>query len=215
MKRKKKLKTEKRKQVQKGVKTGLGISKEMLKTFAKGLAAMPLVIAEPQFGITILDSAISSGEKTASLIRKAKKDGLFPSTRPTYNHSYTLTGIKPRNVASQQRLISRFNALGIDYTMYNGPAGSGPIYNNPSGGGAYYIPGEEDAEGLTQEEFRKRFKELSKSKLERVLEQIDLSNLKYTSAKTSLEEVAEEEDIDTTELYAEILILAKEKEEAL
>lgn len=217
MKRKKKEKVEKRKQVQKGVKTGLGISKEMVKTFAKGLVAMPLVIAEPQFGITILDSAISSGEKTASLIRKAKKDGLFPSTRPTYNHSYTLTGIKPRNVASQQRLISRFNALGIDYTMYNGPAGSagsGPIYN-PTGGGAYYIPGEEDAEGLTQEEFRKRFKELSKSKLERVLEQIDLSNLKYASAKTSLEEVAEEEDIDTTELYAEILILAKEKEAEL
>lgn len=218
MKRKKKEKAEKRKEVQKGVKAGLGISKEMVKTFAKGLVAMPLVIAEPQFGITILDSAISSGEKTAKLIRSARKEGLLPTT--PYNQSYRLNGILPRNLASYQKLISRFNALGIDYTVDSGLAGaagspgSGPIYN-PTGEDSYYIPGEEDAVGLTQEEFRKRFKELNKSKLERVLEQLDLSNLKYASAKTSLEEVAEEEDIDTTELYAEILILAKEKEAEL
>lgn len=213
MKRKKKEKAERRKEIQKGTKAGLAISKELVKTFAKSMVAIPLLVGEPQAGIRVLDSAFSSGEKTASLIRKAKIDGLLPTTY--YNKTYKLKGIQSRNMASHQKLVSRFNTLGINYNLVGyaggvGSSGNGPIYNAP-----FYIPGDDSAENLTQEEFSKRFKELSQSRLERILEQLDLSNLKYASAKTTLKEVAEEEDIDATEMYAEILILAKEKENEL
>lgn len=219
MKKKKKQKEQRRKEVQKGVKEGFGIGKELVKTAAKGMAAIPLLVAEPQTGIRILDSTFSSGEKTADLIRKAKIKGAFK--QPLYMGSYRLKGIASRNSASHQKLVSRFNALGINYhvsTVGSGinpngfnPAGGGAPYN-PPGGGTLYMPGADVQGKVTQEEFNKIFRELSQSKLEKVLEQLDIGNLKYSSAKTTLKEVAEAEDIDTTEMYAEVLALAQEKE---
>lgn len=222
MKKKKKQKEQRRKEVRKDIKEGLGIGKELSKAAAKGLIAMPLLIAEPKFGITVLDSAISSGAKTADLIRKAKIKGAFK--QPLYSGNYRLKGIASRNSASHQKLVSRFNALGINYhvsTVGSGinpngfnPAGGGAPYN-PPGGGTLYMPGADVQGKVTQEEFNKIFRKLSKSKLEKVLEQLDISNLKFSSAKTTLKEVAEEEDIDTTEMYAEVLALAQEKEAEL
>ena len=219
MKQKKKQKEQRRKEVRKGVKEGLGIGKELVKTAAKGMAAIPLLVAEPQTGIRVLDSTFSSGEKTAELIKKAKINGTYKN--PMYLRSYRMKGIASRNNASHQKLVSRFNALGINYhvsTLGSGinpsgfnPSGGGAPYN-PQSGGTLYMPGADISGKVTQEEFNKIFRELSQSKLEKVLEQLDISNLKYSSAKVTLKEVAEAEDIDTTEMYAEVLALAQEKE---
>lgn len=205
MKKKKKEKEQRRKEVQKGIKEGVGVGKELIKVVGKGMAAIPLLVAEPQTGIKVLDSTFSSTEKTADLIRKAKIKGAFKN--PLYFGSYRMKGIASRNSASHQKLVSRFKALGINYHLTT--LGSGI---NPAGGGTLYMPGADISGKVTQEEFNKIFRELSQSKLEQVLEKLDIGNLKYSSAKVTLKEVAEAEDIDTTEMYAEVLALAQEKE---
>lgn len=217
MKKKKKEKEQRRKEVQKGIKEGAGVGKELIKIVGKGIAAIPLLVAEPQTGIKVLDSTFSSTEKTADLIRKAKIKGAFKN--PLYFGSYRMKGIASRNSASHQKLVSRFKALGINYhltTLGSGinPAGGGAPYD-PTDIGMLYMPGSDVYEKITQEEFNKRFRELSQSKLEQVLEKLDIGNLKYSSAKTTLKEIAEADDIDTTEMYAEVLALAQEKEEEL
>lgn len=210
MKKKKKEKEQRRKEVQKGIKEGAGVGKELVKAVAKGIAAIPLLVAEPQTGIKVLDSTFSSTEKTADLIRKAKIKGAFKN--PLYFGSYRMKGIASRNNASHQKLVSRFNALGINYHVSTLGSGINPSGFNPSGGGTLYMPGADISGKVTQEEFNKIFRELSQSKLEQVLEKLDIGNLKYSSAKVTLKEVAEAEDIDTTEMYAEVLALAQEKE---
>ena len=222
MKKKKKEKEQRRKEVQKGIKEGAGVGKELIKAVGKGIAAIPLLVAEPQTGIKVLDSTFSSTEKTADLIRKAKIKGAFKN--PLYFGSYRMKGIASRNSASHQKLVSRFKALGINYHLTTLGSGINPNGINPTGGGApydptdigmLYMPGSDVYEKITQEEFNKRFRELSQSKLEQVLEKLDIGNLKYSSAKTTLKEIAEADDIDTTEMYAEVLALAQEKEEEL
>lgn len=210
MKKKKREKEQRRKEVQKGIKEGAGVGKELVKAVAKGIAAIPLLVAEPQTGIKVLDSTFSSTEKTADLIRKAKIKGAFKN--PLYFGSYRMKGIASRNNASHQKLVSRFNALGINYHVSTLGSGINPSGFNPSGGGTLYMPGADISGKVTQEEFNKIFRELSQSKLEQVLEKLDIGNLKYSSAKVTLKEVAEAEDIDTTEMYAEVLALAQEKE---
>ena len=217
MKKKKKEKEQRRKEVQKGIKEGVGVGKELIKVVGKGIAAIPLLVAEPQTGIKVLDSTFSSTEKTADLIRKAKIKGAFKN--PLYFGSYRMKGIASRNSASHQKLVSRFKALGINYhltTLGSGinPAGGGAPYD-PTDIGMLYMPGSDLYEKITQEEFNKRFRELSQSKLEQVLKKLDIGNLKYSSAKTTLKEIAEADDIDTTEMYAEVLALAQEKEKEL
>lgn len=197
LKKERKERAQRLQEYKRGAKVGLTASKEMVKTIGQALAAVALLVAEPDQGIKILNSTIKSGEKTAQLISNAK---LHPRKN---NKRYKLKGIISRNRASQRRLISTLNRYGIDYDLIP----TDTTYSMPNTNGTM--------ERFTQEEFRRKFKQLDRTQFEKVLEKLDLNNLKYASGQKTLYEIAEEGNIDITELYAEILSLAKEKENEL
>lgn len=97
---------------------GLKAGKDMAMTFFKGALVVPMLIVEPNLGIQILSSTLSSSDKVTKTLREAKKKGY--RIRPAfgnskYNKRFKKKGIIPRNSRAAARLTSRFSALGINY----------------------------------------------------------------------------------------------------
>lgn len=99
-------------------KRGAKIAGEITVATAKAALVVPMLIAEPGFGVKVFESTLSSAERIKGLIKNATKNNKKVRPKKTSSSSkFKLKGVRPKNANSAQRLKNRFDLLEVPYSV--------------------------------------------------------------------------------------------------
>ena len=77
----------------------------------KFLAAIPLIIVEPELGIKVLDASFEAGKNLKKTIQAARRGKVRPKSYPNTKR-FKLKGIQPKSRAGANKLMKRLSLLG-------------------------------------------------------------------------------------------------------
>lgn len=197
-KERKKEEEEKRKtreQLKESAKVAASFGKNALLGGLAAAAAIPIMIVEPKLGIELLASAVSSKERIIKTIEGARKKGLLPKTAQK-GKTFKLKGVRAKNGKAFNKLLNRFNGLGIKFKLKQPIGESDPSKNNAPKG--------------------KNSPKINTETRRRLLTRINIGNLKFASGGKRLEDILDEDDgEDKATAYSRILEEARNVEQQL
>lgn len=200
---KKKARNKKINEITKGIGQGLEIGGRFFDTGMKFLAAIPLIIVEPELGIKVLDASFEAGKNLKKTIQAARRGKVRPKSYPNTKR-FKLKGIQPKSRAGANKLMKRLSLLGIPFAI-------------AAGGTAYTRGKKPGTAGNERKEIGQiKMSQLTEEQRRRLAAKIGTAKtLRYAKPSMTIEEVLEEGDFDKAEAYADLLVEARKQEQEL
>lgn len=200
-------------EIQKGIVIGTKLGKDMFLTFAKGALVIPMLVAEPGFGVQLLTSTLNSEEKLMKSIDQIK-DALGKPPKTMKGKKFKFKGFKPKNKKSAYNLMTKLTNLGIEFDIQGGK-----VIDRATGKDIKYMDSPRFGQNMSElqkAQFGKiKLSELSQEQRRKLLTNLRLKDLTLASGNKTIEEILGQGDMGRLQAYAEILAQAREKEKDL